>query len=122
MSKTAPTGEYLTTGSFMIRNKKNYLPPTQLVMGFALLFRVDDASMANHLHERRFVPAGGARRRAFAAAGNQPRTVPMAGADLRGGETGARPRTDQEQSDDKYALEVRPRPCTIAISTGLGGS
>lgn len=27
VSKTAPTGEYLTTGSFMIRGKKNYLPP-----------------------------------------------------------------------------------------------
>ena len=53
VSKTAPTGEYLVTGSFMIRGKKNYLPPTQLVMGFGLLFRVDEASMANHLHERR---------------------------------------------------------------------
>jgi len=55
VSKTAPTGEYLTTGSFMIRGKKNYLPPTQLVMGFAMLFRVDDASIGNHLHERRCV-------------------------------------------------------------------
>ena len=27
VSKTAPTGEYLVTGSFMIRGKKNYLPP-----------------------------------------------------------------------------------------------
>jgi hypothetical protein len=27
VSKTAPTGEYLPTGSFMIRGKKNFLPP-----------------------------------------------------------------------------------------------
>ena len=30
VSKTAPTGEYLVTGSFMIRGRKNYLPPQQL--------------------------------------------------------------------------------------------
>jgi len=39
VSKTAPTGEYLTTGSFMIRGKKNFLPPSSLVMGFGILFR-----------------------------------------------------------------------------------
>ncbi len=27
VSKAAPSGEYLVTGSFMIRGKKNYLPP-----------------------------------------------------------------------------------------------
>ncbi|CAI2185456.1 16484_t:CDS:10 [Funneliformis geosporum] len=53
VSKTAPTGEYLTTGSFMIRGKKNFLPPVQLVYGFGLLFRLDEQSIANHLHERR---------------------------------------------------------------------
>ncbi|KXZ50631.1 hypothetical protein GPECTOR_15g315 [Gonium pectorale] len=39
VSKTAPTGEYLTTGSFMIRGKKNFLPPQPLVMGFGFLFK-----------------------------------------------------------------------------------
>lgn len=52
VSKTAPTGEYLTTGSFMIRGKKNYLPPTPLVMGFGFLFRLDEQSVANHIGER----------------------------------------------------------------------
>ncbi|RKO85570.1 hypothetical protein BDK51DRAFT_22403, partial [Blyttiomyces helicus] len=42
VSKTAPTGEYLGTGSFMIRGKKNWLPPVQLVYGFGILFRVDE--------------------------------------------------------------------------------
>ena len=53
VSKTAPSGEYLTTGSFMIRGKKNYLPPSPLVMGFGFLFKLDDACVANHLGERK---------------------------------------------------------------------
>merc|ERR1711970_746005 len=43
VSKTAPSGEYLTVGSFMIRGKKNFLPPSQLTMGFAFLFRLEEA-------------------------------------------------------------------------------
>jgi len=54
VSKTAPTGEYLTVGSFMIRGKKNFLPPSQLEMGMAVLFRLgDDSSIARHANERR---------------------------------------------------------------------
>eukprot|EP00731_Ephydatia_muelleri_P028292 Em0019g1165a len=53
VSKTAPTGEYLTTGSFMIRGKKNMLPPCQLMLGFGFIFRVDESCIANHLNERR---------------------------------------------------------------------
>ncbi len=40
VSKTAPSGEYLPTGSFMIRGKKNFLAPSRLELGFALLFKV----------------------------------------------------------------------------------
>ncbi|EPZ35291.1 Protein of unknown function DUF3441 domain-containing protein [Rozella allomycis CSF55] len=53
VSKTAPSGEYLGTGSFMIRGKKNYLSPTQLVYGFGFLFKVDESCISRHLHERR---------------------------------------------------------------------
>ena len=52
VSKTAPTGEYLTTGSFMIRGKKNYLPPAQHILGFSVLFKIDDESVEN----RRNIP------------------------------------------------------------------
>jgi hypothetical protein len=52
VSKSAPTGEYLPTGSFMIRGKKNYLPPYQLVLGFAILFRMTDDSVEAHKNER----------------------------------------------------------------------
>ncbi|TYZ65839.1 hypothetical protein PybrP1_008086 [[Pythium] brassicae (nom. inval.)] len=48
VSKTAPTGEYLSTGSFMIRGRKNYIQPSRLEMGLAILFRVDESSVANH--------------------------------------------------------------------------
>ena len=44
MSKTAPSGEYLTAGSFMIRGKKNFLLPSQLVLGFGFLFKVGNNS------------------------------------------------------------------------------
>ncbi|KAG7533630.1 NFACT protein C-terminal [Arabidopsis thaliana x Arabidopsis arenosa] len=53
VTKTAPTGEYLTVGSFMIRGKKNFLPPHPLIMGFGLLFRLDESSLGAHLNERR---------------------------------------------------------------------
>ncbi|XP_051159476.1 ribosome quality control complex subunit NEMF homolog [Leptopilina boulardi] len=53
VSKTAPTGEYLTTGSFMIRGKKNYLPPCQLVMGLGFMFRLEESSIERHKDERK---------------------------------------------------------------------
>ncbi|GIX85354.1 nuclear export mediator factor NEMF homolog [Caerostris extrusa] len=52
VSKTAPSGEYLTTGSFMIRGKKNYLPPAYLIMGFGFMFKLDEESCKNHVNER----------------------------------------------------------------------
>eukprot|EP00940_MAST-03C_sp_MAST-3C-sp2_P001535 g1535.t1 len=40
VSKTAPSGQYLPTGSFIVRGKKNALTPHRLEMGMGLLFRV----------------------------------------------------------------------------------
>ncbi|XP_067939413.1 ribosome quality control complex subunit NEMF-like [Watersipora subatra] len=53
VSKTAPSGEYLSTGSFMVRGKKNFLPPSYLVYGFGLLFKLADDSLERHKGERR---------------------------------------------------------------------
>ncbi|KAI1299969.1 Nuclear export mediator factor Nemf [Halotydeus destructor] len=53
VSKTAPSGEYLTVGSFMIRGRKNYLPLSQLILGFGFLFKLDDESAEKHENERR---------------------------------------------------------------------
>lgn len=52
VSKAAPSGISLATGSFVIRGKKNFLDPSQLVMGFAFLFKVDESCAAKHRGER----------------------------------------------------------------------
>jgi hypothetical protein len=44
---------FLSTGSFMIRGKKNFIPPAPLVMGLGLLFRVEDDCIPRHANERR---------------------------------------------------------------------
>ena len=51
VSKTAPTGLYLKTGSFMIRGKKNYLRPSRLEMSLVLLFKLGEDSLARHKQE-----------------------------------------------------------------------
>ncbi|OQN99238.1 hypothetical protein B0A48_15087 [Cryoendolithus antarcticus] len=52
VSKTAPTGEYLATGGFMVRGKKNFLPPSQLLLGFAVIFCISEESKARHVKHR----------------------------------------------------------------------
>ena len=52
VSKTAPTGEFLPTGSFMVRGKKNFLMPAQLILGFGLMFKISEESKARHVKHR----------------------------------------------------------------------
>ncbi|KAJ9129964.1 DUF814 domain-containing protein [Coniochaeta hoffmannii] len=52
VSKSAPTGQFLPTGSFMVRGEKNFLPPAQLILGFALMFRLSEESTAKHAKHR----------------------------------------------------------------------
>lgn len=52
VSKSSPTGEFLPTGSFMIRGKKNFLPPAQLLLGFGVMFRISEESKARHVKHR----------------------------------------------------------------------
>ena len=52
VTKTSSTGEYLTTGDFIIQGKKNFLPPAQLLLGFGLMFRISEGSKARHLKHR----------------------------------------------------------------------
>lgn len=52
VSKSAPTGEYLPVGSFMVRGKRNLLPPALLTLGFGLLFRISDDSKSKHTRNR----------------------------------------------------------------------
>ncbi|KAK3066125.1 hypothetical protein LTR53_017648, partial [Teratosphaeriaceae sp. CCFEE 6253] len=52
VSKVAETGEVLGVGGFVIRGKKNYLPPAQLLLGFGLLWRISEESKARHVKHR----------------------------------------------------------------------
>ena len=53
VSKSAPTGEFLPTGSFMIRGKKNFVYPNKMEMGITLLYRLDQASAMRHLESKK---------------------------------------------------------------------
>ncbi|KAF4971861.1 hypothetical protein FZEAL_9734, partial [Fusarium zealandicum] len=52
VSKSAPTGEFLPTGSFMIRGKKNFLPPAPLLLGLGIMFKISEESKAKHVKHR----------------------------------------------------------------------
>lgn len=52
VSKSAPTGEFLPTGSFMVRGKKNYLQPAQLLLGMGIMFKISEESKAKHVKHR----------------------------------------------------------------------
>lgn len=52
VSKSAPTGEYLPAGSFMIRGNKNILTPQPLTLGFGFIFKISEESKANHVKHR----------------------------------------------------------------------
>lgn len=59
VSKTAPSGEYLGTGSFMIRGQKNFLPPMQLSLSFGFVFALDEEERKNKMLERKKREEGG---------------------------------------------------------------
>ncbi|POS79528.1 hypothetical protein DHEL01_v202088 [Diaporthe helianthi] len=52
VSKSAPAGDYLPSGSFMVRGTKNYLPPQPLILGFGFLFKISEQSKGNHIKHR----------------------------------------------------------------------
>ncbi|KAJ0160757.1 Ribosome quality control complex subunit 2, partial [Colletotrichum tanaceti] len=58
ISKSAPTGEYLPTGSFMVRGQKNFLPPAQLLLGIGIMFKISEESKARHVKHRLYDGAG----------------------------------------------------------------
>lgn len=52
VSKSAPTGEYLPAGSFMVRGTKNILTPQPLIMGFGFMFKISEETKAHHVKHR----------------------------------------------------------------------
>lgn len=52
VSKSAPTGEFLSTGVFAVRGDKNFLPPAQLLLGLGVMFKISEESKARHVKHR----------------------------------------------------------------------
>ena len=52
VSKTAPTGMSLPSGSFMIYGKKNFINPFKLELAFGYLFRVERECLQGRPLER----------------------------------------------------------------------
>ncbi|CCJ28738.1 unnamed protein product [Pneumocystis jirovecii] len=44
--------EYSTVGTFMIQGKKNFLPPSQLILGYGILWTIDEVSKARRLENK----------------------------------------------------------------------
>ena len=116
VSKTAPTGEYLTTGGFMIRGKKNFLPPSQLLLGFGVLFFISEDSRRNHAGTGRYGDADGLERTESVAVEQEGRELDSDMQDLNIGATGkgsaipdvedAADEADGEIEDDEHGADV----------------
>ena len=52
IAKMAPSGEYLSAGIFHVKGSKNFLPPAQLILGYGVLWRVDEESKKKHVRHR----------------------------------------------------------------------
>ena len=52
VSKSTSTGDFLPVGNFAIQGKKNFLPPSQLLLGLGIVFRISEESKAKHLKHR----------------------------------------------------------------------
>lgn len=52
VTKIASNGDYLQPGNFNILGQKNFLPPTQLQIGFGVVFHISEESKAKHIQHR----------------------------------------------------------------------
>lgn len=44
---------FISTGSFIIRGKRNFITPMRLELGFTVMFCLGEESLADHLGERK---------------------------------------------------------------------
>lgn len=95
VSKQAPTGEYIGTGSFMIRGKKNYLISSALIFGFGLMYKLDEASVERHKNDRRIKTA------------EEEKLIDDKYANVEFEEASETIEETQEESDDKQEVEVK---------------
>ncbi|KAG0650093.1 Ribosome quality control complex subunit 2 [Hyphodiscus hymeniophilus] len=111
VSKSASTGEFLPTGSFMVRGKKNFLPPAQLVLGFGVLFSISEESKARHVkHRVHEEPVGGSE----AGAPTAGDTALEESHDM---EDGDRSEDEDEREDETTAQDSRGNPLQTRVQT-----
>ena len=48
VSKTSAVGDLLPVGEFLVKGEKNFLAPSQLVLGFAVMWQISKESLVNH--------------------------------------------------------------------------
>jgi hypothetical protein len=44
---------FISTGSFIIRGKRNFITPQRLELGFTVMFCLGEESLASHIGERK---------------------------------------------------------------------
>lgn len=85
VSKSAPAGEYLPTGSFMVRGQKNYLAPAPLLLGLGIMFKISEESKGQHVKHRLHGDEG---------------AEPVSAADVGGAEAQANESDDEGEQDN----------------------
>ncbi|KAI1635833.1 fibronectin-binding protein A N-terminus-domain-containing protein [Biscogniauxia mediterranea] len=108
VSKSAPSGEFLPTGSFMIRDKKNFLPASQLILGFGLMFKVSEESKAKHVKHRLYDGAIRAEPVSGATATSAHESAPTQ--QREDGDEGAESDSDDSAIDVNEETEARANP------------
>ena len=56
VQRAPPPGARLAPGVFLVPGTRRFLPPSPLLMGFSVLFKLPPERVAAHLHERRVKP------------------------------------------------------------------
>ncbi|ETS00105.1 hypothetical protein M419DRAFT_83971 [Trichoderma reesei RUT C-30] len=108
VSKTTPSGDILPAGTFTIQGKKNYLPPTQLLLGLGFAFKISEQSKGNHLKHR--VHDGRSSTATEAATGDEGEAQNTEGID-------DQEDSDSEPEDNQPGHEERANPLQ---SSGIG--
>lgn len=131
VSKTAPSGEFLPAGSFMIRGQKTYIPLQPILMGFTIVFRVlkphvaaADAASAAH------ISASSSVKDAVAPVDGPPLSSPSSAYEVvttTKGLPGSRPRhveislREMRQQQSKKLVEPAPAAAAAAAETASSG-
>ncbi|KAH7157517.1 fibronectin-binding protein A N-terminus-domain-containing protein [Dactylonectria estremocensis] len=118
VTKSAPTGEFLPIGSFMVRGKKNFLPPAQLLLGLGVMFKISEESMAKHVKHRLYDSDIAAGNEAARPAPSSKDLDKDQTAEIEQPDTTERDEASDYESEDEQQHEEKPRDNPLQ---GFGG-